>query len=160
MTTDLAALLRELLRRGEPDAGEPGLQRALFSGEGLNLAAVCILDAIRDHDCGLVGGLAPGASALSAAVALAAHRAGEHLDALLIQPLGSGEFQLLGPFCPGDKVAVITGWAGDGEALLTVIAAVEARGGVVRRVVTLVDPQLGAAEVLRDRGHLLHSILR
>jgi orotate phosphoribosyltransferase len=159
VTTDLVALLREVLRRGRSGAGEIELYRALLSGEGLNLAAVCLLDAIRDHGCDLVGGTGPGDGALAAAVALAAHRAGEPLDALLVPAPAPGASQLLGPLVPGSRVALVTASAGDGEALLHAVAVVEAQGGVVRRVVSLVDPHQGAAAAFQAAGHRLHTVI-
>lgn len=64
-----------------------------------------------------------------------------------------------GAYSAGETVAVVDDLISAGDSKLEAIAPLEEAGLVVRDVVVLIDRQGGGAEVLRDRGYSLHSVL-
>jgi orotate phosphoribosyltransferase len=163
VTTDLRAHLRDLIRRdaGVGADGGPDLTPVLLSAEGINTAAFCLLEAIRDHEVTHVGGEVAAAGPLATAVSLAAFRAGVAIDAFTIWPCDAGTSRIRGPLAPGSRVAVVADQAGAGDQLLEAIRVVEQVAACsVGRVVVVLDLEEGAALALQRAGHELHALLR
>jgi orotate phosphoribosyltransferase len=175
MTYDIRAQLFEILMRRSFQWGEFTLssgekssyyvdgRQTTLSAEGINAASVCLLDAIRDLTPDLVGGLELGACPLATGVSLAGYRAGEHIDAFYVRKTAKGHGarrRIEGPVFDGARVAFVEDVTTTGASVLDAIDAVRAEFEVeVVRVVTLVDRNQGAAELIRERGYDFHAIL-
>ena len=64
-----------------------------------------------------------------------------------------------GHYKAGDKVLVLDDLITRGDSKLDAIAPLEAAGLLVQDILVLIDRQQGGAEVLREHGYQLHSIL-
>lgn len=176
MTYDVRAQLFEILYRRSFQFGDFTLasgaksnyyvdgRLTTLSAEGINAAAACMLDAVRDFTPDLVGGMALGACPLVTAVSLASYRAGENIDAFYVRKEAKGhgaKRRIEGPIRDGARVAFLEDVTSTGGSVLDAIRATREEYDVeIVRVVTLVDREMGAAELLAKEGYDFHPILK
>ncbi len=127
-----------------------------LSGDGLALTAELLWDKIRDLEFEAVGGPTIGADPLVAGLCLLAYQRGRNLVGFLVRrepkAHGTGR-QVEGPLMPGMRAVVVEDTVTTGETLLNAIAAAEAAGARVVKVLALVDRQEGGGERLRRAGY-------
>jgi len=140
------------------------LRQTLMRPRGVALAGELVLDRLRHGPAvDAVGGMAVGAVPLVAAVlaAAAAHEPGSKLLGFFVRKEtkshGLGR-RIEGGFAPGQSVALVEDTVTTGGSTLEALAAVEAEGGKVARVLCLVDRGEGAAAAFAARGLALESL--
>ncbi|MDB4950118.1 MAG: orotate phosphoribosyltransferase [Gemmatimonadetes bacterium] len=112
--------------------------------EGQHLVGALALAAIREAglDPAAVGGLTMGADPVAYAIAHESWHHGPPIHAFSVRKEakahGTGK-RVEGSFAPGDRVVVIEDVVTTGESALKACAAVEAEGGTVLAVLTLVE---------------------
>jgi orotate phosphoribosyltransferase len=140
------------------------LRQTLMRPRGVALAGELVLDRLRHGPVvDAVGGMAVGAVPLVAAV-LAAAAAAEP-DSKLVgffvrkqsKSHGLGR-RIEGGFQAGQSVALVEDTVTTGGSTLEALAAVEAEGGKVARVLCLVDRGEGAAAAFAARGIALEAL--
>jgi orotate phosphoribosyltransferase len=140
------------------------LRQTLMRPRGIALAGALVLDRLQaGPPVDSVGGMAVGAVPLVSAV-LAAAAARDTTTPLLgffvrKQAKGHGLARRIeGGFASGQRVALVEDTVTTGGSTLDAVAAVEAEGGKVTRVLCLVDRCEGAAEAFCDRGLELEAL--
>ena len=135
-----------------------------MSPDGLALIGPAGLAAIEraGWDADAVGGLTLGADPVSYAIAYASALAGRPVRAFTVRKEakahGTGKL-IEGPFQAGDRVVVVEDVITTGGSALKAIEAVEAEGGQVIAVLSLVDREEGGREAIEARGYPVHSIV-
>ena len=132
-------------------------RRVTLSAEGAALIGAGVLDQLVDRpDIAAVGGLTIGADPIvGATLALAVGRGFTKWRGFLVrkEPKTHGAAKLVeGPLEPGSTVAIVDDVATTGGSSFQAIAAVEALGCTVARVVVVLDRLEGAAEAFATRG--------
>jgi len=124
----------------------------------LGLAAV--------RDAGLrpdaIGGLTMGADPVAYAIAHASWIAGDPVNAFTVrkEPKAHGTGKRVeGCFAAGMRVVVVEDVITTGGSALKAIEAVEAEGGEVIAVLSLVDREEGGREAIEARGYPVHAIV-
>ena len=124
----------------------------------LGLAAV--------RDAGLrpdaIGGLTMGADPVAYAIAHASWIAGDAVNAFTVrkEPKAHGTGKRVeGCFAAGMRVVVVEDVITTGGSALKAIEAVEAEGGEVIAVLSLVDREEGGREAIEARGYPVHAIV-
>ena len=122
------------------------------------------LAAIRD--AGLrpdaIGGLTMGADPVAYAIAHASWLAGDPVNAFTVrkEPKAHGTGKRVeGCFQSGDRVVVVEDVITTGGSALKAIEAVEAEGGHVIAVLSLVDREEGGREAIEARGYPVHALV-
>ena len=140
------------------------LRQTLMRPRGVGLAGELVLERLgRGSAVDAVGGMAVGAVPLVAAVlaAAAAHDANSKLLGFFVRKEtkahGLGK-RIEGGFQAGQSVALVEDTVTTGGSTLDAVAAVEAEGGKVARVICLVDRGEGAAEAFAARGLTLEAL--
>ena len=140
------------------------LRQTLMRPRGVALAGELVLDRLRRGPAvDAVGGMAVGAVPLVAAVlaAAAAHDPSSKLVGFFVRKQskshGLGR-RIEGGFAAGQSVALLEDTVTTGGSTLEALAAVEAEGGKVARVLCLVDRGEGAAAAFAARGLTLESL--
>lgn len=108
-----------------------------------------------------VGGLTLGADPVAYAIAHASALAGRPVDAFTVrkQVKGHGTGRRIeGNFATGSDVVVVEDVLTAGKSALEAVGAVEAEGGRVLGVLTLVDREAGGRERLSAAGHPLAAL--
>jgi len=124
--------------------------------EGADLIARALLPIVRESRADAVGGLTLGADPIVAAVALASYREGRRVPGFIVrkEAKSHGTAQAIeGPLPPGCRVAIVDDTCTTGGSLLHAIAAAEAAGCTVVKVVALLDRREGGGDELRRRGY-------
>ena len=109
-----------------------------------------------------VGGLTMGADPVAYAIARASAGSSTPIDAFSVrkQPKAHGTKQRIeGCFDPGIPVVVVEDVITSGGSALDAVHAVEAAGGSVHGVLTVVDRQEGGRETLEATGHPVRSLV-
>jgi orotate phosphoribosyltransferase len=140
------------------------LRQTLMRPRGVQLAGALVLDRLAGGPpVDAVGGMAVGAVPLVSAV-LAAAAARDPKTPLVgffvrkeAKRHGLGR-QIEGAFRPGMRVALVEDTTTTGGSTLEAVDLVQAAGGVVARVLCLVDRGEGAAEAFAARGLALEPI--
>ena len=140
------------------------LRQTLMRPMGVRLAGELVLEKLqRGTPVEAVGGMAVGAVPLVSAV-LGAAAASEGSRGLLgffvrkdKKKHGLAK-QIEGGFAEGQTVALVEDTTTTGGSTLEALDIVEAAGGKVARVISLVDRGEGAAEAFADRGVVLESV--
>ncbi len=126
-------------------------KKVLFHSEAITLLGAALYEATKDLDFQAIGGLEVGAIPMAAAALTAFHHAGRHLEGFFVRKQakehGSKE-RLEGQVNAGNKVVVIDDVLTTGGSVVQAIAAVEALGAEVSRVVCICDRLQGAREAL------------
>jgi orotate phosphoribosyltransferase len=140
------------------------LRQTLMRPRGVALAGELVLERLRRGPAvDAVGGMAVGAVPLVAAVlaAAAAHDPGSKLVGFFVRKEtkahGLGK-RIEGGFQSGQSVALVEDTVTTGGSTLDAVAAVEAEGGKVARVLCLVDRGEGAAAAFAARGLALEAL--
>jgi orotate phosphoribosyltransferase len=132
-------------------------RKVTLSAEGADLIGAGVLDHLADlPEVSSVGGLTMGADPIvGATLAVAGARGLAHWRGFLVrkEAKGHGTGKLVeGPLEPGSTVAIVDDVATTGGSSLQAVAAVEAMGCKVARVVVVLDRLEGAAEAFSLRG--------
>ncbi|MER3448605.1 MAG: orotate phosphoribosyltransferase [Chloroflexota bacterium] len=126
-----------------------------LSGDGLALTAELLWDKVRDLEFEAVGGPTIGADPLVAGLCLLAYQRGRNLAGFLVRrepkAHGTGR-QVEGPLTPGMRAVIVEDTVTTGETLLSAIAAAEAAGAKVIKVLAVVDQEGGGGR-LRQAGY-------
>jgi orotate phosphoribosyltransferase len=136
-----------------------------MSPDGLTLIGPLALATI--HEAGweidAVGGLTLGADPVSYAIAYASATTPKPLRAFTIrkEPKTHGTGRLIeGPFHRGDAVVVIEDVVTTGRSALRAITAIQAAGGTISGVLTVVDRDEGGREALLAAGFSLIALVQ
>ena len=129
------------------------MKPTMLHPEGAHLIGELMLSAIAGDRADLIGGLEMGAVPIAAAVATVSHAAGRPVAAFFVrkQAKEHGTQSLIEGLMKGDtlsgrRVVIVEDVTTTGGSALRAAEAVTAVGGIVVRVVTVVDRQEGAAE--------------
>src|SRR5689334_3989784 len=128
-----------------------------MSPEGLVLIGQLGLEALEGSGWGVqaVGGLTLGADPVAYAIAFASARSSNPIRAFTVRKEAKthGTAQLIeGPFCPGDRVAVVEDVITTGASALKAASAIRAAGGITTGVLAVVDRDEGGREALQQHG--------
>ncbi|HEX8361232.1 MAG TPA: orotate phosphoribosyltransferase [Longimicrobium sp.] len=118
------------------------------------------------RDAGLrpdaVGGLTLGADPVAYSIAHASWIAGDPVNSFTVrkEPKAHGTGKRVeGCFQSGDRVVVVEDVITTGGSALKAIEAVEAEGGQVMAVLSLVDREEGGREAIEARGYPVHTLV-
>ncbi|HYW08127.1 MAG TPA: orotate phosphoribosyltransferase [Longimicrobium sp.] len=109
-----------------------------------------------------IGGLTMGADPVAYAIAHSSFLAGDAVNAFTVrkEPKAHGTAKRLeGCFTAGDRVVVVEDVITTGGSALRAIEAIEAEGGTVQAVLSLVDRQEGGREAIEARGYPVHALV-
>jgi orotate phosphoribosyltransferase len=109
-----------------------------------------------------VGGLTLGADPVAYSIAHASWIAGDPVNAFTVrkEPKAHGTGKRVeGCFQSGDRVVVVEDVITTGGSALKAIDAVEAEGGQVLAVLSLVDREEGGREAIEARGYSVHALV-
>ena len=139
------------------------LKMVTLSAEGAYLAGKLVYELLKDSGIDAVGGLTLGADPIVTAVALVSYLEGTPIDAFIVRGelKGHGTKKAIEGRLPakGSKVAIVEDVITKGGSTLKAIAAVEAAGCRVVRVIALVDRHQGGSNELRKRGYSFSAIV-
>lgn len=125
------------------------------------LAALLILNAIKDDGAVAVGGMSIGADPIAGAVTALSYMTPHPLNAFMVRKEAKGHGtrrRVEGPpLKPGDRVAIVEDVITKGGSSLQAIEAVEAEGATVCRVLVLVDRRQGGVQALEERGYKVQA---
>ncbi len=124
--------------------------------EGAMLIGQALLPLIRQAGAQAVGGPTLAADPIVTAVALASQEEGDGIPAFIVrkETKEHGMGQLIeGPLVAGSRVAIVDDTCTTGGSLLHAIAAAEALGCSVVKVIALLDRREGGGDELRRRGY-------
>ena len=124
--------------------------------EGAMLIGQALLPLIRRAGAQAVGGPTLAADPMVTAVALASQEEGEGIPAFIVRKetkeYGIGQL-IEGPLVGGSRVAIVDDTCTTGGSLLHAIAAAEALGCSVVKVIVLLDRREGGGDELLERGY-------
>ena len=130
--------------------------------EGAHLIASAVLPILRESGVEAVGGLTLGADPMVAGIALASHLEGGPIPGFIVRKEakahGTGQ-NIEGPLKPGCRVAIVDDVCTTGGSLFQAIAAAEAAGCTVVKVLAILDRREGGSEELRRRGYDFVALL-
>ncbi len=142
------------------------MKPTMLDPEGANLIGSLICAALAGKNVELVGGLEMGAVPIATAVAIASQGQGNPLPAFFVrkQAKEHGTQSLVeglpkGQTLAGRRVVIVEDVTTTGGSAMKAIAAVQADGGIVDRVITVVDRLEGAAETFKAAGIAFDAIL-
>lgn len=136
-------------------------KQVTLSPAGAYWFGVWILQTLADADITALGGPSIGADPITGAVVTLGHQSGRPLRGFLVRPAPKAHGlrrQIEGPLERGDRVTVVEDVVTTGRSLLQAIAAVEAAGAQVVRVLALVDRGEGGATALRAAGYEFEAV--
>jgi orotate phosphoribosyltransferase len=132
------------------------LKPTMMDPEGAYLIGALVADAIAPGEADLVGGLEMGAVPIATAAAAISFARGRPLPAFFVRKAAKehGTRSLIeglerGASLQGKRVVIVEDVTTTGGSSAKAIEAVRAEGGVVARVITIVDRQEGAADTFR-----------
>jgi len=110
-----------------------------------------------------VGGLTLGADPIATATSIAAQLDGHNVHAFIIrkEPKGHGTGQWLEGrknLPPGSRVVILEDVTTTGGSSLKAVERAEEEGLVVLAIITLVDREEGAREMIESAGHVLRAV--
>lgn len=131
------------------------MKPTMFDPEGANLIADIVYELLRqEFDIDSIGGLELGAvPIISTVIARSWH--GRHLSGFVVRKEKKGhgtDKHIDGNFTPNTNVILLDDVTTKGGSVLQAVEAVRARGGTVKKVITIVDRLEGAKEKLRQLG--------
>jgi orotate phosphoribosyltransferase len=148
------------------------VKQTVFRAEGAALVGSLLCDRLEAHGIELVGGMAVGAIPLTVVALVEAARRGRALDGFFVRKdvkdHGTAR-RIDGRFDPAATIALVEDVVTTGESTLSAVDAVEAAGGRVSLVVTVVDRQeddglarlatrVPAVEALASRASILAAV--
>lgn len=132
-----------------------------LSAEGAFVTGRVMLKALGAPLPEAVAGMSVAADPVVTAIAIASFAAGAPIQALIVRSRakehGAGK-QVEGPLRPGMRVAIVEDTVTTGGSVLRAAAAVQAAGGVVTGVWTLVDRLQGGADAIAAAGYSYRAI--
>jgi len=123
---------------------------------GTRMVAEAMFELIRDSEIDAVGGLAMGAVPIATAIAMVSSEKGQPLPAFLVREVSKEhgtQRQIEGHFKKGARVAIVDDVITRGDSVEKAIRAVKEAGGIVVKVITIVDRHEGGADRLRQEGY-------
>ncbi len=142
------------------------LKPTMLHPEGAHLIGQLLVDALEGVDVDAIGGLEVGAIPIAAAAAAVSFTRGRPLPAFFVRKAakGHGTKDLIeglkkGETLSGKRVVIVEDTTTTGGSPLKAATAVQAEGGRVVRIVTIVDRQEGAAEIIKEAGFSYSPIL-
>lgn len=142
------------------------MKPTMLDAEGAHLIASLILDAIKDLNADLVGGLEMGAVPIASAVAAVSQTTGRPVNAFFVrkQAKEHGTKSLIeglpaGDSMAGKRVVVVEDVTTTGGSAIKAAETLRSEGADVVGVVTIVDRQEGAADAFAAAGLTLTPIL-
>ncbi len=142
------------------------MKPTMLHPEGAHLIATLLLDAIAADRAEVVGGLEMGAVPIASAVTAISHTIGRPLPAFFVrkQIKEHGTQSLVEGFSKGETIAgrrvvIVEDVTTTGGSAIKAAEAVRAGGGLVVRVVTVVDRQEGAEEAFAAAGLPFSALL-
>lgn len=131
----------------------------MLDPEGANLIAELMLDALETVDADFIGGLEMGAVPLASAVAPASYFRDKPLRAFIVRKEAKGhgtasliEGLLTDEGFDGRKVIVVEDVTTTGGSAVKAAEVVQAAGGEVVHVITILDRQEGASLVFKEKN--------
>ncbi len=150
------------LASGKPSGFFFDMKKTMFDPEGASLVGELIYDLVAgDSDCKAIGGLELGAVPIAVAVAMKSAGTKRPIDAFFVRKevKDHGTAKLIdGNFTPGSTVIVLEDVTTTGGSAMKAVKAVRAQGGIVAKIVTIVDRLEGARENLGKEGLELVSL--
>ena len=135
------------------------MKPSMLHPEAAHLIAALILDALRGAKVDCIGGLEMGAVPLATAVAVASQARGRPIPAFFVrkQAKEHGARKLVEGLAPGEslrdkRVVILEDVTTTGGSSMKAIEAVRAEGGIIERVITVVDRLEGAADSFKAAG--------
>jgi len=138
-------------------------RRITLSPEGAYLLGKAINDVLGDSEVAAVGGVATGAYPMVASVAVLSQMAGKPRPVFVVREVAKehgAKRQIEGHLPPGAPVAILEDVLTTGGSVLKAVAAVEAAGSRVARIIVLVDRGEGGRDNLEAAGYPVTSLLR
>jgi orotate phosphoribosyltransferase len=132
-----------------------------LSAEGSYLVGKAMLGLLGDTPADAVAGLTVAADPVVTAMALVSHLEGRPLAGLIVRKEAKqhGLGRLVeGPFRAGMRVVVVDDTMTTGGSALQAVEAVEAIGGTVERVLSIIDRGEGARAAIEARGYRFDSL--
>jgi len=130
--------------------------------QGAYLIGQVLMPVLRRAGVQAVGGPTLGADPIVTAVAMTSYQEGCPIPGFIVrkEAKSHGTAQSIeGPLAPGSRVAIIDDTCTTGGSLLQAIAAAEAVGCTVVKVLALLDRREGGTEELRRRGYDFQALL-
>jgi orotate phosphoribosyltransferase len=164
------ALERGALKYGDFTLSSGKQSRYYFDGrilsldpEGAHLIAQALLPRLVGAGVQALGGLTLGADPIVAAVALQSFQEGHPIPGFIVRKEAKGHGMRQGiegyVLKPKDRVAIVDDTCTTGGSLFQAIAAAEAAGGTVVKVLAVLDRMEGGSEELRRRGYDFEALL-
>jgi orotate phosphoribosyltransferase len=142
------------------------LKPTMLDPEGAHLIGHLMVDALAGLQVDAIGGLEVGAIPMAAAAAAVSFSRGRPLPAFFVRKAVKehGTKSLIeglvkGQTLAGKRVVILEDTTTTGGSPLKACKAVEAEGATVVRIVTIVDREEGAAEIIREAGYTYAPIL-
>jgi orotate phosphoribosyltransferase len=142
------------------------LKPTMLDPEGANLICHLMVDALEGLEVDAIGGLEVGAIPMAAAAAAVSFARGRPLPAFFVRKAVKEhgtksliEGLIKGQTLAGKRVVILEDTTTTGGSPLKACKAVEAEGAKVVRIVTIVDREEGAAEIIREAGYVYAPIL-
>ncbi len=138
-------------------------KRITLTPAGAYLVGRVIFDELAGTGVGAVGGVATGAYPMVTAVALISHLEGEPMPIFIVREVVKehGTMRRIeGHLKEGSRVAILEDVLTTAGSVLKAIAAVEAAGCEVVRVIALVDRDEGGSGRLKKAGYDFTALLR
>ena len=142
------------------------MKPSMLHPEGAQLMALLILEALAGAKVDFVGGMEIGAVPLATAVAAVSQTRGRPLPAFFVrkQVKEHGARKLVEGLAPGEtlqgkRVVIVEDVTTTGGSSMKAIEVVRAEGGIIDRVITVVDRLEGAADTFKAAGIPFQAIL-
>jgi orotate phosphoribosyltransferase len=159
----------EALRFGEFKLSAGNVSRYYFDGRiltldptGAYLVAKAFILLLREFDAEIIAGPTLGADPIVAAIAVVSHLEGHPISGLIVRKSqkGHGTAKMIeGVLRHGMRVAVVDDTCSSGASLLHAIEAIEAGGGKVVKVLSILDRNEGGGDTIRGLGYSFSSLL-
>jgi orotate phosphoribosyltransferase len=128
-----------------------------LSADGAYAVGKALYDELQGEQIDAIGGPTMGADPIAASVALISHLEGKPIQAFIVrkEPKKHGKGRWIeGPaLAEGARVVIVDDTATTGASLVKAAAAVEEAGAKIVRIITIVDREEGAREVLEEKGY-------
>ena len=137
-------------------------KRLALDPEGAYNIGRVIFDQLADSGIDAVGGVATGAYAMVAAVAVVSHIQGKPIPSFVIREAAKEhgtKRRIEGHLKEGSRVAIVDDVLTTGGSVLKAVEAVESLGCKVVKIIVLVDRREGGGDELKKRGYDYAAIL-
>ncbi len=132
-----------------------------LDSEGLYLVSKIILEMIKSLKIDAIGGLTIGADPIAAGVSILRHQEKAPIKMFIVRSSpkdhGMGKY-IEGNMEKGWNVVIVDDVVTTGGSIIKAIEAVEKSGGIVKKIIAIVDRKEGAKENLKKKGYMLESI--